>query len=208
MKRILYLLLCCLIVSLSACGISQDEYDALIAENKNLQEQIETLIAKDEDLQRKIDILTAENENLQQKIKAQTTKHEDLEKHLTELENTFSDFTETSTTETLEDSDITTPNNNVAIATDEAENETSSEESPSEATVSAETTSDNNSTTVIPTETPSAPAENKAEETLVWIDNTAKRYHKKNGCGMDNAYQVTLDEAVAKGKTPCGRCYR
>lgn len=42
---------------------------------------------------------------------------------------------------------------------------------------------------------------------MVWIDDTAKRYHKSNGCGMNNAYQVTLDEAKAKGKTACGRCY-
>lgn len=44
--------------------------------------------------------------------------------------------------------------------------------------------------------------------TMVWIDKTAKRYHKANGCNMDNAYQVTLEEALAMGKTPCGRCYK
>lgn len=49
--------------------------------------------------------------------------------------------------------------------------------------------------------------EAEKEEVLVWIDDTASRYHKKNGCGMDDAYQVTLDEAISKGKTPCGRCY-
>lgn len=43
---------------------------------------------------------------------------------------------------------------------------------------------------------------------MVWVDDTAKRYHKANGCGMDNAYQVTVDEAIAMGKTPCGRCYK
>ena len=41
----------------------------------------------------------------------------------------------------------------------------------------------------------------------VWIDDTAAKYHKTNGCGMDNAYQVTIEEAESKGKTPCGRCY-
>lgn len=46
------------------------------------------------------------------------------------------------------------------------------------------------------------------KERLVWVDDTAKRYHIKNGCGMDNAYQVTVEEAIALGKTPCGRCYR
>lgn len=46
------------------------------------------------------------------------------------------------------------------------------------------------------------------EEVLVWVDDTAARYHKKNGCGMNNAYQVTLEEAEEMGKTPCGRCYK
>ena len=44
--------------------------------------------------------------------------------------------------------------------------------------------------------------------TIVWIDDTAKRYHRKNGCGMDNAYMITLEVALAKGKTPCGNCYK
>lgn len=53
-----------------------------------------------------------------------------------------------------------------------------------------------------------APPTATNDTTMVWVDDTAKRYHKKNGCGMDNAYQVTLDEAIAMGKTPCGRCYK
>lgn len=59
-------------------------------------------------------------------------------------------------------------------------------------------------------DTYSAPeqSQNAANTQLVWIDDTAKRYHRKNGCGMDNAYQVTLEEALQKGKTPCGRCYK
>ncbi len=64
------------------------------------------------------------------------------------------------------------------------------------------------------TESNTAPYESYIQQqgasnnTMVWIDDTAKRYHKKNGCGMDNAYQVTLEEALQKGKTPCGNCYR
>ena len=50
-------------------------------------------------------------------------------------------------------------------------------------------------------------ASNSSSVTMVWVDNTAKRYHKKNGCNMDNAYQVTKEEAIAMGKTPCGNCY-
>ena len=59
--------------------------------------------------------------------------------------------------------------------------------------------------TPVPTE---APTQQPDDSTIVWVDDTAKRYHKKNGCGMDNAYQVTLEEALKMGKTPCGNCYR
>ena len=52
--------------------------------------------------------------------------------------------------------------------------------------------------------TPAIPQENVI---LVWIDNTAQKYHINNGCGMDNAYLVTVEQAIALGKTPCGICY-
>lgn len=48
----------------------------------------------------------------------------------------------------------------------------------------------------------------ESETVMVWIDDSANRYHRKNGCGMDNPYQVTLDQAIALGKTPCKRCYK
>lgn len=51
------------------------------------------------------------------------------------------------------------------------------------------------------------PAQDSQSGTLVWVDDSAAKYHKKNGCGMDNAYQVSLDQAVSMGKEPCGRCY-
>lgn len=54
----------------------------------------------------------------------------------------------------------------------------------------------------------SEPSQNATNTRWVWIDDTAAKYHKKDGCGMDNAYQVTLEEALQKGKTPCGRCYK
>lgn len=59
-------------------------------------------------------------------------------------------------------------------------------------------------------------AETKAEkESLVWIctGKYSKRYHaSENGCkGMrackGEKYQVTVQEAEASGKTPCGFCY-
>lgn len=48
----------------------------------------------------------------------------------------------------------------------------------------------------------------ESEEGMVWVDSTSKRYHKRDGCNMDNPYLVTLDEAISMGRTPCGNCYR
>ena len=47
------------------------------------------------------------------------------------------------------------------------------------------------------------------QEEMVWVDDSAAKYHRKSDCsGMDAAYQVTKEEAEAMGKTPCKRCYR
>lgn len=52
------------------------------------------------------------------------------------------------------------------------------------------------------------PEQSQSTETMVWVDDTAARYHRKSDCsGMDAAYQVTIEQAEAMGKTPCGRCY-
>ncbi len=43
----------------------------------------------------------------------------------------------------------------------------------------------------------------------VWIDDTGKKYHKKSTCSnMDAPYQVSVDEATARGYTPCKKCYK
>lgn len=83
-------------------------------------------------------------------------------------------------------------------------------------------TNSNNSTAVVapvplpqteqqveqPQEQPTTIPETPSDE-LVWIDDSAARYHLKSDCsGMDNARQVPVSEAQSLGKTPCGRCYR
>ena len=56
--------------------------------------------------------------------------------------------------------------------------------------------------------TPAAQTSSSESSAKVWIDDTAKRYHKSStSCGMDNPYEVTVEEAERMGKTPCGRCY-
>lgn len=42
----------------------------------------------------------------------------------------------------------------------------------------------------------------------VWIPNSGSKYHKSSGCSnMKNPKQVTLDQAINMGYTPCKKCY-
>lgn len=121
-------------------------------------------------------------------------------------------------------------------AAEQAEEETSIPEEPEtskvEENIDMQTEDSESSQNVVVNQEPSdtdTTAEKPAEETagssesntqvvesqpvnsqnLVWVDDTAVRYHLKSDCsGMDAAYQVTIEQAEAMGKTPCGRCYR
>ncbi len=45
------------------------------------------------------------------------------------------------------------------------------------------------------------------EANKVWVTDTGKRYHAESTCsGMQNAYQLSVTEAKAKGYVPCGNC--
>lgn len=42
----------------------------------------------------------------------------------------------------------------------------------------------------------------------VWISSSGKKYHARSDCsGMENAEEITLQEALDMGKEPCKRCY-
>lgn len=44
--------------------------------------------------------------------------------------------------------------------------------------------------------------------TTVWIGETGTKYHSKDCRTLrGNKYEITLDEAKAQGRTPCGVCY-
>lgn len=50
-------------------------------------------------------------------------------------------------------------------------------------------------------------ASSQITEALVWVDDTAAKFHTKSDCsGMDHAYQVTLSQAKSMGKTACKKC--
>lgn len=63
MKRTFFLLLCCLVLSLSACGVSQTDYDALVEENSSLQAQVESLQSRNQNLEKRIKELETEVAN-------------------------------------------------------------------------------------------------------------------------------------------------
>lgn len=44
--------------------------------------------------------------------------------------------------------------------------------------------------------------------TLVWISSEGHKYHRKSSCsGMNNPWQVTIEEAQAQGRDACKKCY-
>lgn len=44
---------------------------------------------------------------------------------------------------------------------------------------------------------------------MVWIDDTGKKYHSKSTCSnMSDPYQISKNEAIARGRDACKKCYR
>ena len=76
------------------------------------------------------------------------------------------------------------------------------------------TTQDGGSTTaptVTPTPTPSptpSPAPSEAPSTghTIYVTKTGKRYHYDPNCNGGTYYESTLEEALARGLTPCEKC--
>lgn len=54
----------------------------------------------------------------------------------------------------------------------------------------------------------SAPeSKTEGQEDTVWVSKSGKRYHALPTCsGMKNAAEITRDEAVRRGLTPCKKC--
>ncbi len=57
-------------------------------------------------------------------------------------------------------------------------------------------------------ETSTESTDNSTNDNMVWIDDTAKKYHRNPNCSnMSDPYQVTLNEAIAREKVACKKCY-
>lgn len=64
---------------------------------------------------------------------------------------------------------------------------------------------------------PAAPEPNEPEPSvsqaaeqvaMVWISGSGKKYHSNPNCSnMKNPQQVSIDEAIAAGRTACSKCY-
>ena len=75
------------------------------------------------------------------------------------------------------------------------------------ATETTTTTTTTTATTTTTTTTTIATTTTKYVE-MVWICSGGARYHCRSSCSnMDDPWQVSIDEAKARGLTPCGRCY-
>ena len=60
-----------------------------------------------------------------------------------------------------------------------------------------------------PTATPaptSAPESARPQSRTVYVTKTGKRYHYSSHCNGSTYYASTLDEALARGLTPCKKC--
>ena len=61
-------------------------------------------------------------------------------------------------------------------------------------------------TTISASETAVSEKRNLSE--CVYYTKSGKRYHNENPCGRGTYYECTLDEAIAKGLTPCDKCVK
>ena len=61
--------------------------------------------------------------------------------------------------------------------------------------------------TPTPTPTPApAPSQEPAASHTIYITKTGKRYHYDPNCNGGTYYESTLEEALARGLTPCAKC--
>lgn len=113
-------------------------------------------------------------------------------------------------TETSEETELSTEEFITTTAFESSATESTAETSTEEAATST-ITKENDAVQESAAAVPDQAIEQKKSERgeMVWIDETANKYHSKSDCsGMDNAYQVPKEQAEQMGKTACGRCYK
>lgn len=74
----------------------------------------------------------------------------------------------------------------------------------------AKTTVDTTKATKSSSQTVTVSANSETDGQLVWIPTKGgKKYHSTSSCSnMDNPSHVTIETAIAKGFTPCKKCYK
>ena len=104
-----------------------------------------------------------------------------------------------STTEEITTEEITTEEPTTEEAT--------TEELTTEEVTTEEPTTEAPTTEAPTTQAPTTEAEPE-QETMVWISKTGKKYHSNPNCSnMKNPSQITLSEALSRGKEACSKCY-
>lgn len=85
MKLKFLLVLSTVVLSLSACGVSQEEYDAVLKEKVHLQEVCGALEYDKKELQNEVDSLSAKTESLQSRVDSLSSTNESLNNSLGEM---------------------------------------------------------------------------------------------------------------------------
>lgn len=185
-KGIAFALTLLLAFTLAACsvsGISQADYDAVVAERDDYQvqaeEHLEALgVAQNELAAKELELedTLAELATAQREAEAEKKKTAGLEEELDSLKAEKAEL-------------------EAAAATRAAPAQTQQQQ----VAPVAETT--------VQQPAP-APAEQPAAGPLVWIPRTGSKYHSHAGCSnMKNPSQVSLDTAIASGYGACKKCY-
>ena len=105
------------------------------------------------------------------------------------------------------------PSSSIAADSAAASSEASSDPAQSGEAASAPTSSGEQSASSAAASPVASPGQSETESeeqaVMVWIPtHGGTKYHSKSTCSnMDDPEEVTLEEAKARGFTPCGRCY-
>ncbi|MCU6733018.1 hypothetical protein [Diplocloster agilis] len=163
-----------------------------------LTDQLKTVQAEKQELETQIESLSADLSALNDENQTNAARIEELQDQLETAEQTIASMADSDSTEELqsqidalqsENTKLTEENEKLAAQSASASN--SSKSSP-DATVSSGA------------DAPSQPADTDSQ--IVLVTKTGSKYHNHK-CGNGTYYEATLEDALARGLTPCKKCF-
>ena len=132
------------------------------------------------------DALEAEYSALQDEYAILQSQYDDIQNQYTDLQTGYEQAKQEIETLTA------------AVA--EAESKLAEEQQPQQAS---------KTTTTAPSSTASSSSgSSTSQSAMVWVSKTGSKYHSSSSCSnMKNPSQISLEDAQARGLTPCKKCY-